>query len=333
MFIDAIKKHLETFNSNPQAQIDYYSQLATQAASMAFSQASALDSGYYQTAHCTKFTPYGNCQRQMAYKRFNIPASNPPDAHVYGIFVSGNMHEVMMNTAMVMAGFEITAGKGTICDGQVTVRPDGVLWLTPEQQETFSDHFGTQPAKKIVIEYKSLNNWSFKDLVDRGLYTSKPQYYKQVQLEMTAMHTNHAVLIAINKNNGIMYEELIILQTDYVSPVIKEIESILAAYSEEEFPRKYDLMPQTFFVKGKKNVPASGPYAARTNKKGNVYGYDVPLPTKKLETACAYCSHRALCWAEYDLTREGRDIIATKRNGNWEPGQAFEETWEDEFEV
>lgn len=82
------------------------------------------------------------------------------------------------------------------CDGKAA--PDRLQEFAPFQLEGWG-----------LLEFKTSNDKSFKDLVNKGLATSKPGHYIQMQVYMHKLGLEWGLYMAVNKNDDDLYYEFV----------------------------------------------------------------------------------------------------------------------------
>ena len=76
------------------------------------------------------------------------------------------------------------------------------------------------------------------DTVKRGLRTSKPVYYGQVQLYMAYMQLGHALFTAMNKDTQALYHEVVAFDPAAAQALSdKAVQILRAAQAGELLPR------------------------------------------------------------------------------------------------
>ena len=74
------------------------------------------------------------------------------------------------------------------------------------------------PDTPHLLEFKTHNDKSFKDLKKKGLIESKPAHYAQMQMYMKGLKMTRGLYMALNKNNEEIYTE----RVSYDANVAKE---------------------------------------------------------------------------------------------------------------
>jgi len=81
----------------------------------------------------------------------------------------------------------------------------------------------------FLLEFKTHNDKSFKDVEKKGVKESKPQHYVQMQVYMRKGQLNHALYIAINKNTDALYLEMVELDKAYADNFLARADRIILA--------------------------------------------------------------------------------------------------------
>ncbi len=94
------------------------------------------------------------------------------------------------------------------------VQPDGTQWRVSALGGHFAGSMdgacvGLPEAPKTwhVLEFKTHNEKSFKELVTKGVLVAKPQHYAQMQIYMGLTGMERAMYMAVNKNTDELYSE------------------------------------------------------------------------------------------------------------------------------
>lgn len=94
------------------------------------------------------------------------------------------------------------------------VQPDGTQWRVSALGGHFAGSMdgacvGLPEAPKTwhVLEFKTHNEKSFKELVTKGVLVAKPQHYAQMQVYMGLTGMERAMYMAVNKNTDELYSE------------------------------------------------------------------------------------------------------------------------------
>ena len=128
------------------------------------------------------------------------------EARLRRLFNRGHLEEARFSAMLEIIGCAVHAVDGngkqfeaTSCNGNVVSKIDGVVVGLPDLPS------GT-PA---LVEMKTHNDKSYKELERKGVRESKPQHYSQCVLGMAQFNLHWALYMAVNKNNDALYLELI----------------------------------------------------------------------------------------------------------------------------
>lgn len=131
--------------------------------------------------------------------------------------------------------------------------PDGKQWSFFEVGGHFggsmdSALLGLPEAPKTwhVGEFKTHNEKSFKDLVDKGVQRSKPQHYAQMQSYMGLAGMERALYFAVCKNNDEIYTERVEFDPTEFAKIMARAERVVRA---NEPPLKISNDPSWYVCK------------------------------------------------------------------------------------
>ena len=150
-----------------------------------------------------------SCSRALQYEYSNIQRdiNRSFTGKTLRIFEAGYAFEELIIKWLRLAGFEIStidengnqhafkAAGGRIAghvDGIITKVPKGVTIKTP-----------------AILEVKSLNGKSWREIERNGLTVSNPVYAAQIAMYQACISQNHCLFTAINKDTAEIYHELI----------------------------------------------------------------------------------------------------------------------------
>ena len=108
-----------------------------------------------------------------------------------------------------------------------------------------ADNVPEAPKTTHLLEFKTMNDKSFKDLKKKGLKMSKPVYWAQVQLYMHGLGLTRCLHINVNKNDDDLYIERIRYDEEDALSLLRKGMDIL--YSE--FPPIKKLSPTWYECK------------------------------------------------------------------------------------
>lgn len=110
--------------------------------------------------------------------------------------------------------------------GYAKGHPDGYARNIPGSEKT--DH---------LLEFKTMNDKSFKDVVKNGVQKSKPIYYAQMVLYMYKKGLTRALFMSINKNDSSYYTERVHANNNFAKELLSKGESVLFSEDFNDFPR------------------------------------------------------------------------------------------------
>lgn len=116
------------------------------------------------------------------------------------------------------------------------VDPEGKQWRV----EAIDGHFGGSmdgvarnipeaPKTWHVLEFKTHNDKSFKDLVGKGVRAAKPQHFAQMQIYMGLAEMERAFYMAVNKNDDAVYTERINFDESEFNRLMERAERVIRA--------------------------------------------------------------------------------------------------------
>src|SRR5665213_2664884 len=164
------------------------------------------------------------CERKIWYA---LRWASPPE-HITGQkqrrFDTGNIEEDRLLTDLENAGLIVerldpATGKQfrvSLADGWLRGKMDGRATNVPEA-----------PKAVHVVEVKSHNDKSFKDLVKKKLEASKPDHYGQCQAYMKAESLTRCLYTAVNKNTDEIYTERVEYDHAYAVRLEAKVERIV----------------------------------------------------------------------------------------------------------
>jgi hypothetical protein len=194
------------------------------------------------------------CDRKTWY---TLRWANPPEfitGQKQRRFDTGNIEEDRLLNDLERAGIVVerldpATGKQfrvSLADGWLRGKLDGRATNIPEA-----------PVAVHVVECKSHNDKSFKDLLKKKLQASKPDHYAQCQMYMHAENLTRALYVAVNKNTDELYCERVEYDAAFC----------LRAEAKVEYIVKQDAAPPKLFED----------------------------PTAKAAFPCSWCPSRGVC--------------------------------------
>ena len=119
------------------------------------------------------------------------------------------------------------------CDGKAA--PDRLQEFAPFQLDGWG-----------LLEFKTSNDKSFKDLVNKGIATSKPGHYIQMQVYMHKLGLEWGLYMAVNKNDEDIYYEFVRRRPEIGQPYEDRAAAIIDSLRP---PGRYSQDPSWFECK------------------------------------------------------------------------------------
>lgn len=167
------------------------------------------------------------CERRPWYA---FRWAHAPEKHTgqrLRLFATGNIEEQRLIEDLVRAGVTVAAvdpatGKQfeiLLADGHMRGKADGRAIGVPGAEKT--EH---------LLECKSHNDRSFKELKKKGLKEAKPEHHVQCQLGMHGLGLTRCLYLAVNKNDDEIYAERIKYDAGEALALVAKAERIVAAH-------------------------------------------------------------------------------------------------------
>ncbi len=168
------------------------------------------------------------CERALWYA---LRWANAPE-RITGVkqrrFDTGNLEEERLLADLEAAGIAVESVDPTtgaqfrveLAEGWLRGKMDGRATNVPEAPKTVH-----------VIEIKSHNDKSFKDLSKRKLKDAKPDHYAQCMAYMRGTQLTRCLYLAVNKNTDELYAERVHYDAPYATRLEAKARRIVAAYS------------------------------------------------------------------------------------------------------
>lgn len=145
------------------------------------------------------------CARQLWYS-FRWTKKSDHGARLLRLFARGQREEEVFVSLLESAGIQVDdvdPGTGrqfvfSACGGHVGGSCDGMALGIPEA-----------PRTRHIVEMKTHNDKSFKQLVKLKVQEAKPEHWAQMQLYMHWSGLTRALYMAVNKNDDSLYVERI----------------------------------------------------------------------------------------------------------------------------
>lgn len=166
------------------------------------------------------------CDRAIWYAFRWAPLPERPDARRERRFRTGFQYEKWLLDDLRAAGCEVTeideeTGKQyrvELVDGHLRGKIDGRVTGLPEA-----------PRTEHVVECKSLNEKTFREVIKKGLQAAKPDHYAQCQLYCHATGLARCLYLAANKNTDEIHAERIHHDSAFCLALMARIERIVHA--------------------------------------------------------------------------------------------------------
>lgn len=160
------------------------------------------------------------CERRLWY---GFRWAYPPERHDgqrLRLFETGEREEARMVDELHAIGCRVSGEQErvTAIGGHLRGKLDGRAFGIPEA-----------PATEHVIECKTHNEKSFKDLIKKGVQLSKPSHYAQTQLYMDLTGLSRALYMAHNKNTDELYTERLKHDPLYCMKLLAKLKRIVEA--------------------------------------------------------------------------------------------------------
>ena len=166
------------------------------------------------------------CDRAIFYSFRYVSDPEKPDGRKLRLFATGNIEEQRVIDDLLSIGCEIIGEQERVrlLGGHVRGKIDGEAMGVPEDPEVVH-----------LVECKSANDKSFKDIQKNGVEKSQPKHYGQCQMYMHGRGLPVALYVVVNKNNDDIYTERVAYDAAYCERVLARVESIILA--EDPPPR------------------------------------------------------------------------------------------------
>jgi len=169
-----------------------------------------------------------DCSRSIWYA---LRWAAPPeviDGQKQRRFATGHREEDRLLADLEAAGIEVIKTdpatgeqfRAALADGWLRGKLDGKVIGVPEA-----------PKTTHVVEIKSHNDKSFKDLQKKKLKDGKPEHYVQCQLYMKALKLTRCLYLAVNKNDDSLYAERISYEPNFAAQIEEKIKKVVKANS------------------------------------------------------------------------------------------------------
>jgi hypothetical protein len=148
------------------------------------------------------------CARRLCYELMQIPVDDGADfgGRLLRVFETGHCFEDMTIRWLRLAGFDLRTHRRngeqfgfSTAGGRFRGHIDGVIVEGPD----------VGIAYPVLFEHKALKTSSWQDVVKRGVKTSKPIYWAQVQVYMAYLAVEQTLFVALDKDTQALRYELV----------------------------------------------------------------------------------------------------------------------------
>jgi len=188
----------------------------------------------------------GKCARQQAYKFHDFPlAGREVNSRAKLLFFQGDVVELTLTQLAFLAGCKVSA----IGFQQLTISMDFKYkaGLDEEIYTVYGHPDGLylhEDGETYLLEVKSMSSFSFKDF-ENG--TVSEDYLAQMNIYMMALGLNKAIMVAMNKDNAVIGEQIFERDPDLVELCLNNAHSVLNSTKEALPDPKYTFDPKTRF--------------------------------------------------------------------------------------
>jgi len=139
------------------------------------------------------------------------------------LFRRGQLEESLFAQDLESAGIIVT----TTDDNGMQFRVDFGCHISGSMDGIIESGVPEAPKTRHVVEMKTHNDKSFKDLKAKGVEKAKPQHYAQIQLYMLGTGVDRALYLAVNKNDDELYSERVRFDGDYANKLLERLKRIV----------------------------------------------------------------------------------------------------------
>jgi len=181
------------------------------------------------------------CERYLGYQFHKAPPDEPQfDGRIFRVFDMGHDGEERMAEYIRLAGFDLRThredgrqfgwGAGKNEDGQDQIKGhiDGVIVDGPQ---IVGLHY------PCIWENKALSNKSWKDTKDKGVRSSKPVYFGQMQINAAYLDVPTSLFTAMNRDTGEIYAEVVEFDARHAQELSDKGVRVVKSRSPDELPQ------------------------------------------------------------------------------------------------
>lgn len=203
--------------------------LITEMASLAAHAFDRQFSPRQDIAPTIRLSGIGRCLRQQSYRTLGIPENGKElDSRALMVFFQGDLAEAAVVLLAKAAGCDIQSAGASQMEIEllgVKGHPDGILG-------------------ELLVEVKSMSSYSFEDF-EHGRIDEA--YLYQMNAYMEALHLNQAVMVALNKDAGVLGERTILRDQKIVDDILKRISRLRTATLDNLPERPYKPNEKGFY--------------------------------------------------------------------------------------
>ena len=179
------------------------------------------------------------CDRALWYTFRWAGGQEDFDGRMLRLFETGHREEARMLDDLEAAGVTVArVDPNTQKQWQVS----GVMGHFGGHMDGHGEGFQEAPKTRHLLEFKTHNDKSYKDVVTKGVKLSKPGHYAQMQLYMHYAGLTRAFYLAHNKNTDELYQERIAYDETEAMRLVARAERIITA---QEPPPKLHENPES----------------------------------------------------------------------------------------
>lgn len=249
------------------------------------------------------------CARKARYAYQGV-SGEPVTSRALLKFLLGDLVELAVVGLAQLAGVQLSMNNKDLSitgrDGKaINVHPDGHIVAGSTQYN---------------FECKSCDTHTFERWLEQGGPGNDWGYLTQTAVEVAAWReagypVNETVFVAVSTGSrqGSIAEWIIPYRGDLLQQWHDRRQ---LALGEADLPIPFQAAPEMEFIKGKLidvDAMAHGEPVPRTNKNGDVYGWDCPTGRTILPLTCSYCAYKGTCWPGAHMeVQGGKPVWVTK---------------------
>lgn len=180
--------------------------------------------------HYIGMSGLGGCSRALWFN-FKWVLKGKIAGRTNRIFATGHKAEEMMIESLESIGIKCW---NTLDDQYEFVDAHGYSIGHPDG---FCNNVPGNEEEEYLVEFKTMNDKSFKDTVKKKVKESKPVYYSQMALYMYKKGLSKALFMAINKNDSSYYIEIVPSDNGYAKELISKAHDIVFCEDFNILPR------------------------------------------------------------------------------------------------